>query len=161
MGAWGYKALESDEGLDVVDFLKGEYLPNNDYDWTLAGIIAAMKKSGFFGRTFKSIDFYYDHSAMALTELYFEFCDNGKFDYEDEEAESGLAFGKVSSFTADEKSLSFLLRYLTDIRDEVPDKDGEREIVELWKESVNSEEWKEHLLSLITRLQKAISEATT
>ncbi len=27
MGAWGIKALERDEGLDVLDILKNEYVP--------------------------------------------------------------------------------------------------------------------------------------
>ena len=26
MGAWGIKALESDEGLDVIDILENEYI---------------------------------------------------------------------------------------------------------------------------------------
>ena len=28
MGAWGIKALERDEGLDVLDILKNEYVPS-------------------------------------------------------------------------------------------------------------------------------------
>lgn len=44
-------------------------------------------------------------------------------------------FEKIHSINADEESLKFIVRYLTDIRDEVPDADGIREIVELWRES--------------------------
>ena len=29
MGAWGIKALERDEGLDVLDILKNEYVPEH------------------------------------------------------------------------------------------------------------------------------------
>ena len=29
MGAWGIKALESDEGLDVIDILENEYIPEH------------------------------------------------------------------------------------------------------------------------------------
>ena len=71
--------------------------------------------------------------------------------------QDGPAFDKVRSFSGDKESFSFLLRYLTDIRDEVPDEDGKREIVELWKESKAYEEWKANLLSLIDRLEKALN----
>ena len=30
MGAWGVKALESDEGLDVIDILANEYVPRSE-----------------------------------------------------------------------------------------------------------------------------------
>ena len=29
MGAWGIKALERDKGLDVLDILKNEYVPEH------------------------------------------------------------------------------------------------------------------------------------
>ena len=29
MGAWGIKALERDEGLDVLDIIKNEYVPEH------------------------------------------------------------------------------------------------------------------------------------
>lgn len=70
MGAWGHKALESDEGLDVVDFIR-DYVssnyPNNEpVNLTLSELIKLMKADGFFGETFNDIDFYFDNSAMAL-----------------------------------------------------------------------------------------------
>ena len=40
------------------------------------------------------------------------------------------------------------------LKNQVPDEDGEREIVELWKESNNWESWDKHLDSLIELLQQ-------
>ena len=151
MGAWGIKALESDEGLDVVDYLT-EYIPKH-YDLKLSEVIAAMKDEGFFGEDFEDIEFFFDHSAMTLSELYLIYSDTGKLDYDDDE-EDEKVFSKIRSFSADNKSIDFLLRYLTDIRDQVPDVDGEREIVELWKDSSEYQQWNEHLLWLINRLNK-------
>ncbi|MCL2873063.1 MAG: DUF4259 domain-containing protein [Betaproteobacteria bacterium] len=153
MGAWGYKALESDEGLELIYFLKKKFTDANP-DWKLSEIIKALKDEGFFGETFEDVDFLFDTDAIALTELYFEFLDNKKFD--DKYDESG-SFNKIRSFGSDANSLSFLLRYLKDIRDEVPDEDGIREIIELWKDSESFDKWKTHLLSLIDRLQKTIN----
>jgi hypothetical protein len=56
--------------------------------------------------------------------------------------------------TAGVESLKFLLRRLTDIRDEVSAADGEREIVELWRDSDDYEAWKAHLSGLIERLEE-------
>ena len=61
----------------------------------------------------------------------------------------------VTGFTASKEALAFLLRQLTDIRNEVPDEDGIREIVELWKNEDNGKidpAWSEHLDWLIKRL---------
>lgn len=51
MGAWGHKALESDEGLDIVDFIK-DYIsskyPNSDQiDLSLSELLPTLKDKGF------------------------------------------------------------------------------------------------------------------
>ena len=76
---------------------------------------------------------------------------NGKLDYDHEEA----IWDKVTGFTASKEALAFLLRQLTDIKNEVPDEDGIREIVDLWKNEDSGEiapAWLEHLNQLIDRL---------
>ncbi|MEX3744023.1 MULTISPECIES: DUF4259 domain-containing protein [Lysinibacillus] len=148
MGAWGYKPLESDEGLDVVDFLEDYIHTLQSNQMELSEVINAMKQEGFFGESFDEVDFFFDISAMALAELYVMYLDTGKLnDAEDE-------FEKIHSINADEDSLKFVLKYLTDIRDEVPDADGIREIVELWRESECWIEWKSNLEFLINRVEK-------
>ena len=86
MGAWGIKALESDEGLDVVDVLR-EYLEKfeDKKEITLKEIINLMIEEGMLGETFEDIDCLYDNTAIAISELYFDFKENGKLDYDDEE----------------------------------------------------------------------------
>ena len=42
MGAWGVKALESNEGLDVIDFLTDHYLPEHT-TLKMEEIISALK----------------------------------------------------------------------------------------------------------------------
>ena len=91
------------------------------------------------------------YTAMALAELYFQWKDNSKLDYDHEEA----IWDKVTGFTASKEALAFLLRQLTDIKNEVPDEDGIREIVDLWKNEDSGEiapAWLEHLNQLIDRL---------
>jgi len=160
MGAWGHKSLESDEGLDVVDFIQNyissKYPNTEQIDLTLSELIKSMKKEGFFGKNLKEIDFFYDHSAMSLAELYLMFKEKGYLDYEDEENENADLKKRVKSFLGDNDSFHFLLHYLTDIKNEVPDKDGEREIVELWKDSEVYEKWCENLEYLIEQLNKEL-----
>ena len=97
----------------------------------------------------------YTSTAMALAELYFQWKDNGKLDYDHEEA----IWDKVTGFTASKEALAFLLRQLTDIKNEVPDEDGIREIMDLWKNEDSGEiapAWLEHLNQLIDRLDLQI-----
>ena len=150
MGAWGIKALESDEGLDVLDILKNEYVPEHPV-MDLGEMIELMKEEVMLGSDFSQIDFLFDNTAMALAELYFQWKDNSKLDYDHEEA----IWDKVTGFTASKEALAFLLRQLTDIKNEVPDEDGIREIVDLWKNEDSVEiapAWLEHLNQLIDRL---------
>ena len=149
MGAWGVKALESDEGLDVLDILKNEYVPEHPV-LDLGEIIELMKEEGMLGADFSVIDFLFDNTAMALAELYFQWKDNGKLDYDNEEN----IWDKVTDFTASKEALSFLLQQLTDIKNEVPDEDDEREIVELWRDGDSWEEWSNHLDRLMQRLEQ-------
>lgn len=150
MGAWGIKALERDEGLDVLDILKNEYVPEHPV-MDLGEMIELMKEEVMLGSDFSQIDFLFDNTAMALAELYFQWKDNGKLDYYHEEA----IWDKVTGFTASKEALAFLLRQLTDIKNEVPDEDGIREIMDLWKNEDSGEiapAWLEHLNQLIDRL---------
>ena len=150
MGVWGIKALERDEGLDVLDILKNEYVPEHPV-MDLGEMIELMKEEVMLGSDFSQIDFLFDNTAMALAELYFQWKDNGKLDYDHEEA----IWDKVTGFTASKEALAFLLRQLTDIKNEVPDEDGIREIMDLWKNEDSGEiapAWLEHLNQLIDRL---------
>ena len=155
MGAWGIKALESDEGLDVVDVLR-EYLEEfeDKKEITLKEIIDLMIEEGMLGETFEEIEFLYDNTAMAVSELYFDFKENGKLDYDYDDEET--TFSKLEKFSSDKKSLKYLIDYLTNIYNKVPDEAGEREIVDLWYDNgqnPNYEEWYNHLGSLIEKLK--------
>lgn len=91
----------------------------------LGEMIELMKEEVMLGSDFSQIDFLFDNTAMALAELYFQWKDNGKLDYDHEEA----IWDKVTGFTASKEALAFLLRQLTDIKNEVPDEDAS---VRLW-----------------------------
>ena len=154
MGAWGYKALESDEGLDVVGFIESYISEESEpkkVTLVLSELIEAMKEDGFFGASFDDIDFYFDNSAIALAELYVAFKHTGELDFDHEDEAKNLR-ERVQRLTSDKESINFLLRYLVDIKNEVPDKDGERELVELWKESNYWDEWLGNLNYLIDEL---------
>ena len=79
MGAWGIKALESDEGLDVLDILKNEYVPEHPV-MDLGEIIQLMKEQVMLGEEPSQIDFLFDNTAMALAELYFQWKDLGRLE---------------------------------------------------------------------------------
>ena len=75
MGAWSYKALDSDNGLDVIDFIKeyvsSKYPTLESRELNLWDLIVAIKEDGLLGESFEDVDFLFDNSAIALAELYF------------------------------------------------------------------------------------------
>ena len=151
MGAWGIKALESDEGLDVIDILKNEYIPEHSI-MNLEEIIQLMRDEVMLGKDLTEVDFLFDNTAIALTELYFQWKEERKFNYETE----NNIWEKVTDFISSKKSIDILLKQLIDIKNKVPDEDGEREIVDLWYENGQNpsyEEWYNHLGSLIEKLK--------
>lgn len=151
MGAWGIKALESDEGLDVIDILENEYIPEHSI-MNLEEIIQLMRDEVMLGKDLTEVDFLFDNTAIALTELYFQWKEERKFNYETE----NNIWKKVTDFISSKKSIDILLKQLIDIKNKVPDEDGEREIVELWYDNgqnPNYEEWYKHLGSLIEKLK--------
>ncbi|WP_312124783.1 hypothetical protein [Lysinibacillus boronitolerans] len=109
-----------------------------------------MKQQGFFGKTLEDIDFFYDISALALAELYCQYLNTGTI-YGQESKDRQI------QWVVDESSLTFILRYLQDIRDEVPDQHGSREIVELWQGSKSWPEWQSNLAYLIQTVEQAIN----
>lgn len=151
MGAWGIKALESDEGLDVIDILENEYIPEHSI-MNLEEIIQLMRDEVMLGKDLTEVDFLFDNTAIALTELYFQWKEERKFNYETE----NNIWKKVTDFISSKKSIDILLKQLIDIKNKVPDEDGEREIVSLWYDdgqNPNYEEWYNHLGSLIEKLK--------
>ena len=152
MGSWGVKALESDNGLDLIFLLKSDYLPKHK-KLTLGGLIGFLKEEGFLGETVNEIDFLYDNTAIAIAELYSEWQKTGKLNYDDEDSN---VWSAITNFSASATARKGLLRRLRSIKNQVPDEDGEREIVDLWYDNGQNpsyEEWYNHLKSLIEKLK--------
>ena len=76
MGAWGVRALDSDEGLDVFDEFT-DYCIEND-EIKMGDLIEHFKETGFLPEKPEEIDFLYDHTVMVLAELLEEYHKNGK-----------------------------------------------------------------------------------
>ena len=76
MGAWGVRALDSDEGLDVFDEFT-DYCIEND-EIKMGDLLEHFKETGFLPEKPEEIDFLYDHTVMVLAELLEEYHKNGK-----------------------------------------------------------------------------------
>jgi len=136
MGAWGIKALESDEGLDILTAIE-DLLPRDTLD--LGELMAKFRED----------DFLYDETVLALAELYIEFQENGSLDYDHEEEHS---LTQVRAFTADRAALGSLLKHLNVIWADI-EGDCEGDLAELWRESSSWDEWRAHVQQLIAKLE--------
>lgn len=142
MGAWGIKAMESDEGLDLLAVIK-DLLPCETVD--LSELMAKLR----------SDDFLYDETALGLAELYIEFQENGGWDYDYEEEEE-RSLKQVRAFTANRAALDALLQHLKDIWNDIEEGSGERDLVELWQESSSWDEWRAHVQQLMEKLDSLL-----
>ena len=78
------------------------------------------------------------------------FKDTNELDFDDDKERS---LKNIKTFTANKDSLEYILKYLMDIKNNVPDKNGGREIVAL---NSNYKEWNNHLDELIQRINEEI-----
>jgi len=140
MGNWGIKALESDERLDIIELFKA--FVETHPDVKLKELIAYYIAEGFLSADNTQIDYLYDKTTTGLTEIYFEYRDNGQVIAGDKPL-------SIASFTAGKNDLHFLQQHINDIINETPDEDGEREYAELYKESPG---WTAHMQQLSERL---------
>ncbi len=101
-------------------------------------------KGGLLASDVDKIDLLYDNTVIALSELYFKFKDHGILNYE------GLKH--IKNFTVDKESLQWTHKRLESIKNNEPDKDGIREILEIWKESDSWEKWENHINKLVGRI---------
>ena len=112
-------------------------------------------KGYLLGKDFEDIDFLYDNTAISIAELYFIFKDKGKLNYKNEDDKT-KSLKNIKTFTANKSSLKYLLKLLRDIKNEIPDEDGEREIIVLWKDSKEWKNWEKNLNKIIERMEEEI-----
>lgn len=148
MGAWGIKALDSDEGLDVLDEFTDYSIENDKI--IIGDLVEYFKKEELLPENSNEIDFLYDQTVLVLAELLDEYKNNGKIvlEYEDDNEEE--VEEEITDIIFDRKDLDYLTIQITDIMEP---KGEIHELYELWEESDSFQEWKEHILSLINKLE--------
>lgn len=149
MGAWGVRALDSDEGLDVMDELI-DYCMENDVI-KIGDILEFFKEVELLPEDPEETDFLYDHTVMVLAELLEEYNDKGKIvlEYEDDNEEE--IEEEITDISFNEEDIDYLTEQITDI---IEPKGEVHETYQLWEESESFQEWKEHVLFLLKRLKE-------
>ncbi len=148
MGAWGVKALDSDEGLDVLDEFTDYCIENEEIK--IGDLLEYFKEAGLLPENPDEIDFTYDHTVMVLGELLKEYNDTGKviINYENDEDED--VEEEVTNISFDKENISYLTEQISDI---LNPKGEIHETYELWEDSDSFQEWKEHNLVLLETLK--------
>ncbi|MFE5318528.1 DUF4259 domain-containing protein [Paenibacillus sp. NPDC056579] len=140
MGAWGKMALESDEGLDVLDALI-KYAADSK-SIKLKDLLSHYRELGFLSEDPDEEDFLYDNTAIALAEIVCDYIENGKTKYEEL---SGLM--EIAWETEDLFELKQLVQQVLE------NKGGERELYELWD---GDADWIKHLEHVVHILSKQL-----
>lgn len=137
MESWGVKSLESDAGLDVLDSLSTyiEKTPAVKLD----ELIVFFQEKGFLPNN-NDNDFFYDISAIAITELLFEYLETGSLAYEGAKS--------IKSWSYKEKEIDYLKNFLEAIYHNKEDHQG---IYDQWD---GNKEWLAYIENLITKLRQ-------
>ena len=148
MGAWGVRALDSDEGLDVLDEFTDYSIENDKIK--IGDLIEYFIETEFLPENPDEKDFLYDQTVMVLAELLEEYNEKGKIvlEYEDDDEEEVEA--EITDVSFDESDINYLTEQITDI---LEPKGEIHETYELWEDSESFQEWKEHVLSLLETLK--------
>ena len=149
MGAWGVRALDSDEGLDVFDEFT-DYCIEND-EIKIGDLLEHFREAGFLPENPDEIDFLYDHTVMVLAELLEEYHKNGKviINYENDDDED--IEEEITNISFDKENVSLLIEQISDI---LSPKGEMHETYELWEDSKSFQKWKEHNLGLLETLKE-------
>ena len=163
MGGWGITAFESDDGLDAVNFFRGN-LPK-DGKLELGKIIEAMQKDE--GYVPDVTDGHSHSGPMALAEILVKFLDQdiGDLDYNEEWAAKDNKFNAVTSFTATKESIRWLRNYISETlkcakeNAEFIAKQGVHEWDRWggWFEEKNWHDWQNHMSMLVSRMDSLLA----
>ena len=156
MGSWGYKALESDEGLDFLEVFKVYVKKNKSIK--LEYFIEHLQREGLLGKDRDDVDYIYDNSLVALAEVYIAVKENKHlFEYQREIAID--SFSVIQEADCEQsipllrnKTLAYLIDYINDILNAKEDVDDIREYWALHQNGNFTKVWEEHLLDLKRKL---------
>lgn len=117
MGAWGVRALQSDEGLELLSVIEG--LAAERSSVTADELVAAARNEGFLGDDPGDDEYLFDVTALALSEIL-----TGDTDQLADPVLGGVALEATAEGTR------VLLAWLHRIRDS---DEEDREYLELWE----------------------------
>ncbi|WP_280398055.1 hypothetical protein [Nocardia carnea] len=137
MGAWGVKALESDEGLEVLALV--EEISEDRDQVTAEELVNAARAAGLLGNDPADDEYLYDVTALALAEI-----------LTGDTAQLADPTLGGSVFVATPAGTSVLIAWLTQLRDA----GEEREFRELWSSDSRQ-------ITHITAVLEALSHRST
>ena len=113
MGCWGITAMQSDDGLDTVEFIRG-CLPK-DGKLELSAIIQSLLQDEW-NRPSEVTDGQPHTSPMALAEIMVKFLEHdlGSLDHDVGPHMRQNEFSTVTSFTATKESIQWIRNYIAD-----------------------------------------------
>lgn len=113
MGCWGITAMQSDDGLDTVEFIRGR-LPK-DGKLELSAIIQSLLQDEW-NRPSEVTDGQPHTSPMALAEIMVKFLEHdlGSLDHDVGPHMRQNEFSTVTSFTATKESIQWIRNYIAD-----------------------------------------------
>lgn len=160
MGCWGITALESDDGLDAVGFIRHNLPQDGQLD--LGKMLELLQKDQWNAPCDVRLGCSHT-SPMALAEVIIKYLDGepGSLDYDEEWAAKDNKFRSITSFTAERTALRELRDYLADTlkyaRANAEQQIKAGELPGGWFDPKNWDGWQKHMEGLIHRLDDVLA----
>lgn len=155
MGCWGITALESDDGLDALCFIRSNLPADGRLD--LDKLIQSMKRDQWNSPP-DAREGYSHTGPMALAEVILCFLDQdiSGLDYEGKWAAKDNKFRDITSFSTSKASIRWLRNYLRNTlryaKENAKFKSQHGEKWNGWFEQADWVAWQEHMAQLVERL---------
>ena len=159
MGCWGITAMQSDDGLDTVEFIRG-CLPK-DGKLELSAIIQSLLQDEW-NRPSEVTDGQPHTSPMALAEIMVKFLEHdlGSLDHDVGPHMRQNEFSTVTSFTATKESIQWIRNYIADTL-RYSSRNAQMESQDRkwggWFKEENWVGWQEHMTYLVGCLDVLLS----
>lgn len=157
MGAWGVKAMECDNGLDMLDSDVIGFLQKSDFRFNVKEIKEVLTKSIIDEIKYANrgcpedlmeyfieanFPYKYDTAALLIAECLTDYFSSGELILDIYEKNNAPYQKKITEFIYTGDDVKGLLDDLKALLD------PERETFQLWKESRSFQNWQEHIASL-------------
>lgn len=138
MARWGYRAMESDTGLDILQYIGGNCMKEGK-ELSLRDTLKALQDAGMLDSSDCKNTEPFDEACVALTELCVHWAETAELCSYHNSRYALTELAGLKRFHMEDDALGFLRRRMEEIQDDIDC--CEREYAAFWFEAADYYDW--------------------